>query len=408
MPAPLTQRQVDILEVLRHSDTPLSRSEVASALNVARATLIEGLQELEALGLIAPSGPSVSTGGRPAHTFEINADAARIGIIDVGGSRTRVGVSDLRGELLQTALLDAPVDDGPEQILGWACGQLAAMLTTLGPADTAADTEADTGTSTAAGQPRTLIVIGLPGPIDFTTGEVVSPPLMSSWQGFNVRGYIAQQIDAPLIIDNDVNLIALAEQRLSHPTSKVMLVIKLGTGVGGGLVINGHALRGARGSAGDIGHTQATRAHGAPCRCGHTGCVEAIAGGWALVQDLEARGVHATNITVVARLVRDGEPNAVGLVRAAAKVVGQSVAQAVSLLNPDTVVIAGELLAGGDSIIANIREGVYQYSLPLATRDLTLVPTTLGPLVGLKGGAQLGIDYLFGTIDIPQLAPEHE
>ncbi|MCF8528017.1 MAG: ROK family transcriptional regulator [Candidatus Nanopelagicales bacterium] len=404
MPAPLTQRQVDILEVLRHSATPLSRSEIAAALNVARATLAEGLQELEASGLIAPSGPSVSTGGRPAHTFDINADAARIGIIDVGGSRTRVGVSDLRGELLQTALLDAPVDVGPERILGWACGQLTTMLTTLGPADTAADT----GTNTAAGHQRTLIVIGLPGPIDFTTGEVVSPPLMSSWQGFDVRGYIAQQIDAPLIIDNDVNLIALAEQRLSHPTSKVMLVIKLGTGVGGGLVINGHALRGARGSAGDIGHTQATRAHGAPCRCGHTGCVEAIAGGWALVQDLDTRGVQATNITDVARLVRDGEPNAVGLVRAAAKVVGQSVAQAVSLLNPDTVVIAGELLAAGDSIIANIREGVYQYSLPLATRDLTLVPTTLGPLVGLKGGAQLGIDYLFGTIDIPQLAHEHE
>ena len=90
-------------------------------------------------------------------------------------------------------------------------------------------------------------------------------------------------------------------------------------------------------------------------------------------------------------------------VRAATKVVGQAVAQAVSLLNPDTVVIAGELLAAGDSVIATIREGVYQYSLPLATHDLTLAPSSLGPLVGLKGGAQLGIDYLLGSTRIPQL-----
>ena len=97
------------------------------------------------------------------------------------------------------------------------------------------------------------------------------------------------------------------------------------------------------------------------------------------------------------------DTRALAMAAAALTALGTELAQAVSLLNPDTVVIAGELLAAGDSVIATIREGVYQYSLPLATHDLTLAPSSLGPLVGLKGGAQLGIDYLLGSTRIPQL-----
>lgn len=382
----LGDRAVAILDVLRQRGGPVSRTELAASLGVARATLNEGIAELVAAGLITGAEGSASTGGRPPQTFTIRSDAAHVGVIDVGGSRTRVGVADLSGRVLADSLLNEPVDRGPEVIMGWAVEELQRLLD-----------------ERRIGAGRLAIVVGLPGPVDFTTGDVVSPPIMSTWQGFSTRDFINRAIDAPVIIDNDVNLIALAEQRLAYPDSQVLLVIKLGTGIGGGLVINGNALRGARGAAGDIGHTQSTRAHGAQCRCGHVGCVEAVAGGWALVQVLEERGVHADNVSDVARLVRDGDPVATSQVRAATKVVGQAVAQAVSLLNPDTVVIAGELLAAGDSVIATIREGVYQYSLPLATHDLTLAPSSLGPLVGLTGGAQLGIDYLLGNARIPQL-----
>jgi len=304
----------------------------------------------------------------------------------VGGSRTRVGLADFTGRLLDDALLTENVEAGPETILAWAVATLNDMVSTH-----------DRDGSSL------LVIVGLPGPVDFATGEVVSPPIMSNWSGFDVRAFVTSKIDAPVIIENDVNLIALAEHRLDYPDAKVLLVIKLGTGVGGGLVINGELLRGARGAAGDIGHTQSTRAHGAQCRCGHVGCVEAVAGGWALVQTLQSRGLDVTNITDVAVLVRDGEPTASNHVRAATRVVGQAVAQAVSLLNPDTVVIAGEMLQAGDAVLATVREGVYQYSLPLATHDLRLVPSSLGPLVGLKGGAQLGIDVLVGAVHMPQL-----
>lgn len=386
MPEPLSDRSMSILEALRRHGEPVSRTDLAAELGVARATLTEGLAELESRSLIRESATIASTGGRPPQTFELNPTGATIAVIDVGGSRTRVGIADFTGTLMADALLREHVEAGPETILGWALNALEAML------------------EEHHREPEgLLVVVGLPGPVDFVTGEVVSPPIMSNWRGYDVRSAVTDRMHAPVIIENDVNLIALAEQRLDHPDAHVMLVIKLGTGIGGGLVINGHLLRGARGAAGDIGHTQATRAHGAQCRCGHVGCVEAIAGGWALVQTLQSRGVDVTDITDVARLVREGEPTVTGHVRAATRVVGQAVAQAVSLLNPDTVVIAGEMLAAGDSVLATIREGVYQYSLPLATHDLRLVPSGLGDLVGLKGGAQLGIDVLVGAAYMPQL-----
>lgn len=384
-----TDRAAAVLTALRAAPAGLSRTELANALGIARATLTETLTELMEQGLIAEDEAAASTGGRPPQTYRLNPNAAYIGVLDVGGSRSRVGIANLAGELLEDAVLEINVESGPQHIMEWAVTELERMFTTYA--------------AKKKNSPRAAIVVGLPGPVDFTTGRVVSPPIMGSWQDFDVREYITARIDAPVIIDNDVNLIALAEQRISHPDSRVLMVIKLGTGIGGGLVIDGQVLRGARGAAGDIGHTQSTRAHGALCRCGHTGCVEAIAGGWALVQELTERGLEVNNVSDVARLVRDGEPIATSHVRAAAKAVALAAAQAVSLLNPDTLVIAGEMLGAGDAVLAQVREGIYQYSLPLATHDLVLVPSTLGPLVGLQGGAELGIDYLLGTVTIPQL-----
>lgn len=389
LPSVPTDRAAAVLTALRATPTGLSRTDLANALGIARATLTETLTELLELGLIAEDEATTSTGGRPPQTYRLNPQAAHIGVLDVGGSRSRVGIANLAGELLEDAVLEINVESGPQKIMEWAVTELERMFTTHA--------------TRKMSSPRMAIVVGLPGPVDFSTGRVVSPPIMGSWQDFDVRGYITARIDAPVIIDNDVNLIALAEQRISHPDSRVLMVIKLGTGIGGGLVIDGQVLRGARGAAGDIGHIQSTRAHGALCRCGHTGCVEAVAGGWALVQELTERGLNVNNVSDVAQLVRDGDPIATSHVRAAAKAVALAAAQAVSLLNPDTLVIAGEMLGAGDAVLAQVREGIYQYSLPLATHDLVLVPSTLGPLVGLQGGAELGIDYLLGTVTIPQL-----
>lgn len=387
LPAMPGSRGAAILEALRENGGSATRTEISRALGIARATLIEGLSELEDSGLVAQSPAVTSAGGRPARTFAINLNYASVGIIDVGGSRTRVGLANLEGEVIQESSLHVAVEVGPEEVLNWAVSELQRM-------------QKSCGQQSVPG----IVVVGLPGPVDFTTGSVVRPPMMRNWQGFDVRGFINSRIKTPVIIDNDVNLIAIAEQRISHPNAQVFLVLKLGTGIGGALVIHDRPLRGANGAAGDIGHTQSIENRQAMCRCGQDGCVEAVAGGWALVQQLEKQGVRVDSVTDVAKLAKQGNVIALSAVRNASKVIGQAAAQAVSLLNPDTLVIAGELLGAGDIVIASIRESIYQYSLPLATHDLNVKPSTLGPLVGLKGGAQLGIDYLFGRVEFLQLS----
>jgi predicted NBD/HSP70 family sugar kinase len=368
-------RSREVLQELRTHGGSATRTEIAQDLGFARATIAESIDELITAGLVTASEVAPSSGGRRAQLIRLNPQAVHVGIIDIGGSRTRVGVADFTGELIADRLLLAPVDRGPEHILGWAKTQLHDLFDTLPPS-------------------VRIIVVGLPGPVDFSTGNVVSPPIMVGWEGFETKQALEREFGVQVIVDNDVNLIALAEHRLSYPDSDVLLIVKLGTGIGGGLVVHGQVLRGARGAAGDIGHTQAVPPSDAPCRCGHVGCAEAVSGGWALVQSLQLAGYDVQTVSDVAQLARDGDAIALQHVRDSAQVVGYAVANAVSLLNPDAVIVAGELLGAGEQIIAIIRETIYQQSLPLATHDLTLMPSRLGPLVGLRGGAQLGIETL--------------
>lgn len=368
-------RSREVLQELRSNGGSATRTEIAQNLGFARATIAESIDELLAAGLVTASEVAPSSGGRRAQLIRLNQQAVHVGIIDIGGSRTRVGVADFTGELIADRLLLAPVDRGPKHILDWAKAQLHDLFDALPPS-------------------TRVIVVGLPGPVDFSTGNVVSPPIMAGWEGFETKQVLEREFGVQVIVDNDVNLIALAEHRLSYPNSDVLLIVKLGTGIGGGLVVHGQVLRGARGAAGDIGHTQAVPPSDAPCRCGHVGCAEAVSGGWALVQSLQLAGYDVQTVSDVAQLARDGDAVAMQHVRDSAQVVGYAVANAVSLLNPDAVIVAGELLGAGEQIIATIRETIYQQSLPLATHDLTLMPSRLGPLVGLRGGAQLGIDTL--------------
>jgi predicted NBD/HSP70 family sugar kinase len=376
----LSPRALEVLRELRTRGGAATRSEIAQDLGSARATIADAIDHLLAVGLINADDVAPSSGGRRAQLIRLEPQSVHIGVIDIGGSRTRVGIADFTGKLLADRLLITPVDRGPDHILAWARDQLHELFDGV-PSSTRA------------------IVVGLPGPVDVRSGNVVSPPIMQGWEGFETKNYLHGAFGVPVIIDNDVNLIALAEHRLSYPESEVLFIVKLGTGIGGGLVVHGQVLRGARGAAGDIGHTQAVPASDAQCRCGHVGCTEAVSGGWALVQSLQAMGYSVQSVSDVAQLARDGDALALQKVRDSAQVVGYALANAVSLLNPDTVVIAGEMLGAGEQIIAIIRETIYQQSLPLATHNLTLRPSRLGPRVGLLGGAQLGIDSLLATAE---------
>jgi len=316
--------------------------------------------------------------------LEIEPSAASIGVIDVGGSRTRVGVIDMAGVILADDIQAIDVAAGPHEVLGWAAPRLSEMLSATSPSG------------------RHHVVCGLPGPVDITTGRTVSPPIMAGWEGFETDDFLRRKLSSSVTVYNDVNMLTVAEHRLSHPTSRVLLVVKLGTGIGGGIVIDGHLLHGARGAAGDIGHIQATPQSDSLCRCGQVGCVEAEAGGWALVERLVAKGLPVATVSDVADLAREGVGEAVAAVRSAARTIGLAIADAVSLLNPDTVVLVGEMLGAGEHVLSIVREAVYQRSLPLATHNLVLAQSSLGPLVGLYGGGIIGAEELIRSLNIEE------
>jgi predicted NBD/HSP70 family sugar kinase len=248
--------------------------------------------------------------------------------------------------------------------------------------------------------------IDVPGPVDFATGRVVSPPIMTGWDRYDIPGWFTRRYDCPVLVDKDVNAMAVGEQRLRYPDVAHLLMVKIGTGVGTGLIAGGQVHRGADGAAGDVGHIQVTveDVTEAPiCRCGNAGCVEAYAGGWALVRDLQDAGREVTTVNDAVRLIRSGDLAAVRLARRAARILGGAIADTVNLFNPRVIAIGGQLAHTDEQLFAGIREVVYRRSLPLATRNLQIVRSELDPNAGILGLAELLVDGIYAPQRVQEL-----
>jgi predicted NBD/HSP70 family sugar kinase len=225
---------------------------------------------------------------------------------------------------------------------------------------------------------------------------------MTGWDGIPVREIVASWFGAAVLIDNDVNAMAVGEQSVSFPGVSDVLVLKIGTGVGAGIISGGRVLRGASGAAGDIGHTWADasgiRTDRPECRCGKRGCVEAYAGGWALARDLSRESGRAVDVDGVVDLLHAGDTTAVRLARDGGRILGASLATAVSLLNPAVVVLGGQIAAAADEhLLAGLRERIYSRALPLATRDLPIVISGLWPDGGIRGLTSMIAEFVLSA-----------
>ena len=368
----------------------LTRADVMEQTGLSRSTVNQRLDALLAAALVAPSGEGSPTGGRPASRFEFNRDRGVLLVADIGATGMRCALCDLKGEVRAERERDIDVAAGPQVVLAAADELFKQLLAGAGrhPIDVHG------------------IGIDVPGPVDFDRRQVVSPPIMSGWDRFDIPAWFADQYDCPVLVDKDVNAMAFGEQRSAFPEVRQLLMLKLGTGVGAGMIIGGEVYRGADGAAGDIGHIQLTVDDAGPepvCRCGNTGCVEAYAGGWALVRDLQAAGHDVTTVDDAVALIRTGDLTAVRLARRAGRIIGHAIADSVSLFNPRVVVIGGQLARIEEQLFAGIREMVYRRSLPLATRNLQIVATTLGTRSGLVGLALLLADGIFAADRIEAL-----
>lgn len=231
--------------------------------------------------------------------------------------------------------------------------------------------------------------IGVPGPVDQSRGCVTNPPIMPGWDGFDIPAYVGQQLDVLVLVDNDVNILALGEHALTWTDAQDLVYVKVATGIGAGIIAGGELQRGDQGSAGDIGHLPVPEFPGGPRFEADGRDLEGIASGPAIARALQAQGLDVQGSADVVRLVRQGNAEAVAAVRQAGRAVGAVIALMVNVLNPSVVVLGGSIAYAGQHLLAGVREVVYSRSLPLATARLEIVQTRGGESAGVLGAAIL-------------------
>ena len=387
-----------VLDSVRHGDAS-TRPEIMRRTGLGRAVTVQRVEELLDRGLFVEGGLAASSGGRSPRALRFNAGAGHILVADLGATSIGVGIADLSGNLIEQHEEPADITAGPEAIFARVDKLLAALTRRV---------ERSLGDLWGIG-------IGVPGPVEFATGRPTSPPIMPGWDDYPVRERFTDRHHVPVWVDNDVNLMALGEYRSGVARGHAAAIfVKVGTGIGAGIIIDGRLHRGFQGSAGDVGHIQVTDDPSIVCRCGNRGCLEALAGGAALARDGSQAAREGRSPTLARLLAERGQIEAteVGwaaahgdalsreLITSAGHRIGLMVATLVNALNPSLVVIGGGVAGVGDALIAAVRETVYARSLPLATRDLLIVRSSLDDAAGRIGAATLVADELFSRVRI--------
>jgi glucokinase len=369
-----------------------TRAELSAITGLARSTVAARIDSLSAAGLIGPAGEAVSSGGRPPSRFAFQPSARVILAVDIGATHMLVALLDLRGAVLGEVRENIDISAGPTPVLE----QMVALCSQI---------------FTRAGRHERELVgigIGLPGPVEHSTGKPASPPIMPGWDGFDVPAYVQQRFAVDVLVDNDVNIMALGERASYWPDVENLLFIKVATGIGAGIISGGLLQRGADGTAGDIGHVRVPRGGEVMCRCGNFGCLEAMASGPAVASALAAAGVPATTGEDVLELARRGNMAAISAMRQAGRDVGDVLAASVNLLNPSVIVIGGGLSSAGEYLMAGVREIVYQRSLPLATARLRIVQSMAGGHAGILGAGHMVINHVLSPVSVESLVQRQQ
>ncbi|WP_234313928.1 ROK family transcriptional regulator [Streptomyces sp. NBRC 109706] len=353
-----------------------TRADIARLTGLARSTVSQRVDALIAHGLLDEPTETGAGGRRLSRRLRLRTRDQLVLGVGLGATHGRVSLLDVAGAELATDEEPLRVADGPERVLGRVVVLAHQLLE-------------------AVGQPPSVlraIGVGLPGPVEFRAGQPVDPPIMPGWHRFPVPAFLTTRLGAATLVDNDVNLMALAERRRHLPDAAHLLFVKMGTGIGCGIIAGGQLHRGARGSAGDIGHIRVGTDE-TPCRCGNLGCLEATVGGAALARRLSTPEAPLTSTIEVATLVKSGDREAVRLVREAGRSVGEVLSGLVNFFNPEAVVFGGALAAAHDQLLAGVREVVYRRSHPLATRNLRIEPSQSGRDAVALGAGLLAIDH---------------
>jgi glucokinase-like ROK family protein len=351
----------------------LTQAAIARTTGLSAATVSNIVRELKELGTVEVR--TVSAGGRRARSVSLSSDAGIVVGVDFGHSHLRVAVGNLAHQVLAEEAEPFDVDASADQGFDRAEKLVGRLLA-------------------AAGVDRRKIIgvgLGVPGPIDVVTGVLGSTAILPGWRGTNPREELAARVGVPVHVDNDANLGALGEFVWgSGRGSADLAYIKVASGVGAGLVINGQIYRGPGGTAGEIGHITLDES-GPVCRCGNRGCLETFTAARHVLPLLHSS--HGRDLTMrrVVQLAREGDPGCRRVVADIGRHIGSGVAQLCNLLNPSRVVLGGDLAEAGELALGPIRDSVGRYAIPSAARTLALVPGALGGRAEVLGALALAL-----------------
>lgn len=367
-----------LLQLIRRGEAA-SRAELAALTGMARSTVSQRVDALIAAGFLLETGDGPSNGGRRPVALAFNSGIGVVLAADLGATHCRLAVTDLAGAPLAELASDLDIAQGPDEILPWLQDRFDDLLN-----------EAGRDRAEVRG-----IGVGLPGPVEFAAGRVVNPPIMPGWHDVSVPERLRERFPTCVLVDNDVNIMALGEYwHLWRDKVEDLLFVKVGTGIGSGIVAGGRIHRGAQGAAGDIGHIRVHSERESLCRCGNVGCVEAVASGSALARQLSELGLPATWSREVVALVRSGDVAAIRLVRESGRLLGEVLAGVVNFFNPAVIVIGGRMADADEQLLAGVREVVYRRSTALATRRLQIRRSQLEDRAGVIGAAVMVIEEI--------------
>lgn len=388
--APIAGSPGRMLQLIREGRA-ITRTELMDATGLSRTTVMQRLDALKSAGLLveAPEARPSSGGRRPA-ALTFNESAGVVLAADLGAAHGRLAVCDLAGESLSEREEPIRIADGPKPVLDWVTGVFGDLL------------------EQADRRPEDVLALatGVPGPVDVTRGRPHNPPIMPGWDGYPVADALAERFAAPVLLERDVNAMALGEQRRRWPEVSNMVFVKVATGIGAGIIADGGLLRGNHGRAGDIGHIRAIRPSDVLCTCGNRGCVAPLASAAAIVRQLQEAGVDATSTADVLDLVKAGDVQATHYVREAGRILGAALAAVVSVVAPTLLVVGGEMAEASEPLLAGVRESVYQRSSPLATQELRITTSRLGPRAGVAGAITLALEHALRPAHVDALLAE--
>ncbi len=375
MARPATARPATAGQVLQLilSNQANSRSEIGRLTGLSRTAVTARVNQLMAQALVVEYATTESTGGRPAGRLSFNASGGVVLAASVGRSRIQLAVADLGCSLLAEESLEADQGSGPQRCLPAVVDRLYEMLSGCGRP--LADVRG--------------VGVSVPGSVDLNRGAMMNSIALPSWDDVTLAPLFRRDLDVPVLVDKDVNVMAIAEQHGPLRDVRDLLMVKASTGIGVGIVSGGALQRGSLFAAGELGHIPLRDSTGVLCRCGQADCLEAIAGGWAMVKALQQAGRDVHHVRDVVAIALKGDPEALGMIRDSGRAIGEVLSAAVTLLNPEVVVIGGDLAGAYEPFVAGLRETVYRRSTALSTRQLRIVASTFGERQGLVGCAAM-------------------